>query len=328
MDDYLLTYTGSLLLDGRYIVSPYGVSKESPCGDLSPLNNPTIFNNSINEVSVDYSKVKSLTVINGLGVTLGDSVVGISALHAIKKINPRIAIRVIRPENCPDYVNEIYTLAKHIIDDISYMPFDITSFSGADLVIDIGNQLYWKGFDTLEMHDFFLRNLGVEHSQVSTSLKSNAWLRYSPIEDLNLGEYVLFCPYASTKIRSIPTRYHRNIISYLSGRFRVKVLGFSEISHENYTSITGLSKNTVSFASIIKNAKHLYTCDSAALHIGAGFNTPTTCIFTTVKPELRSLYYKNCESIYIGNNETEGVHNSENVRLLDLINKEFEFYYA
>ncbi|HFD0318525.1 hypothetical protein PTR28_12190 [Serratia marcescens] len=328
MNDNLLTYTGSLLLDGRYIVSPYGVGKDIPCGEISPLNDSIIHNNAISKISVDYSTVKSLTIINGLGVTLGDSVVGISALHAIKIFNPSIGIKIIRPENCPDYVNEVYTLAKHIIDDISYMPFDITSATDADLVIDIGNQLYWKDFNTLEMHDFFLRSLGIEHKHVSASLKINSWLNEAPIEDLNLGEYVLFCPYASTKIRSIPKKYHKKIISYLSDKFKIKVLGFSDISHGNYTNITSLSTNTTYFTSIIKNAKHLYTCDSAALHIGAGFKTPTTCIFTTVKPELRSLYYDNCTSIYIGNNKTEGIHNSENIFLLDLISKEFEGYYA
>ncbi|MEB7512811.1 hypothetical protein NGC47_20765 [Serratia marcescens] len=328
MNDNLLTYTGSLLLDGRYIVSPYGVGKDIPCGEISPLNDSIIHNNAISKISVDYSTVKSLAIINGLGVTLGDSVVGISALHAIKIFNPSIGIKIIRPENCPDYVNEVYTLAKHIIDDISYMPFDITSATDADLVIDIGNQLYWKDFNTLEMHDFFLRSLGIEHKHVSASLKINSWLNEAPIEDLNLGEYVLFCPYASTKIRSIPKKYHKKIISYLSDKFKVKVLGFSDISHDNYTNITSLSTNTTYFTSIIKNAKHLYTCDSAALHIGAGFKTPTTCIFTTVKPELRSLYYDNCTSIYIGNNKTEGIHNSENIFLLDLISKEFEGYYA
>ncbi|MBN5204521.1 hypothetical protein JY462_06775 [Serratia marcescens] len=328
MNDNLLTYTGSLLLDGRYIVSPYGVGKDIPCGEISPLNDSIIHNNAISKISVDYSTVKSLTIINGLGVTLGDSVVGISALHAIKIFNPSIGIKIIRPENCPDYVNEVYTLAKHIIDDISYMPFDVTSATDADLVIDIGNQLYWKDFNTLEMHDFFLRSLGIEHKHVSANLKINSWLNEAPIEDLNLGEYVLFCPYASTKIRSIPKKYHKKIISYLSDKFKVKVLGFSDISHDNYTNITSLSTNTTYFTSIIKNAKHLYTCDSAALHIGAGFKTPTTCIFTTVKPELRSLYYDNCTSIYIGNNKTEGIHNSENIFLLDLISKEFEGYYA
>jgi ADP-heptose:LPS heptosyltransferase len=328
MNNTLLTYTGSLLLDGRYIVSPYGVSKEEPGGEISPLSNATVHNNAINKISVDYSKVKSLTVINGLGVTLGDSVVGISALHAIKKINPSIVIRVIRPENCPNYVNEIYTLTNKIINEIHFMPFDITKATEAEIIIDIGNQLYWEDFSKWEMHDFFLRNLGLEHIFTPAEVKSNSWLKDAPLIEINLGEYVLFCPHASTKIRSIPEKHHEKIISYLSDKFNIKVLGFSDVEHENYTNISELSKSTACFASIIKHAKHLYTCDSAALHIGAGFDIPTTCIFTTVKPEFRSLYYTHCDSVYIGNDKTVGIHNSEDINLINSISKEFEVYYA
>ncbi|WP_413715381.1 hypothetical protein IBZ12_21060 [Serratia ureilytica] len=328
MNESLLTYTGSLLLNGRYIVSPYGVSKKHPCGDISPLNHAVIHNNALSKISVDYSKVKTLTIINGLGVTLGDSVVGISALHTIKNINPNIVITIIRPENCPSYVNEIYSLARHVIDKIYFMPFDISKAMDADLVIDIGNQLYWDDFNKWEMHDFFLKSLGVNHEDISVSLKRNSWIKNAPFENNELGEYVLFCPHASTKIRSIPQQYHKKIIETLHDDFNLKILGFSEVKHKNYTNISNLSKNTAYFISIISNAAHLYTCDSAALHIGAGFEVPTTCVFTTVKPEYRSLYYNNCNSIYLGNSKTEGIHNSESSLLLDLIKKNFEVYYA
>ncbi|WP_075202182.1 MULTISPECIES: glycosyltransferase family 9 protein [Serratia] len=328
MNNSLLTYTGSLLLDGKYIVSPYGVSKERPGGNILPLHIPTIHNNAINNISFDYAKVKSLTIINGLGVTLGDSVVGISALQAIKNINPNIVITVIRPENCPNYVNEIYTLTNNIINEIHFMPFDLSKATESDLIIDLGNQLYWEGFNNLEMHDFFLRSLGLERDHIPAELKSNSWLKDAPLDDINLSEYTLLCPHASTKIRSIPQQYHKKIISELSDKFKMKVFGFSDVEHENYTNISELSKSTACFASIIKHAKHLYTCDSAALHIGAGFDIPTTCIFTTVKPELRSLYYTHCESVYIGNDETEGIHNSEDITLVNSISKEFEVYYA
>ncbi|HHH3584244.1 TPA: hypothetical protein ACPZD3_004754, partial [Enterobacter hormaechei subsp. xiangfangensis] len=98
--------------------------------------------------------------------------------------------------------------------------------------------------------------------------------------------------------------------------------------HPNFFNISNISSDTLSFAGIIKHACFLYTCDSSALHLGAGFNIPTRCIFTTVKPELRSLYYTKCESIYIGNNHTAGVHCSEDDYMLEVLNKEFEEFYA
>ncbi|WP_073970404.1 glycosyltransferase family 9 protein [Serratia ficaria] len=327
MNRSLLEYTGSLLLNGRYIVSPYGVSKAKPGGEIKPLISSIVHNNAISKVVFDYTKAKKVTIINGLGVTLGDSIIGISALNAIKDINPEIEITLIRPEHCPDYVNEIYTMACRVIDNVKYMPFDISQLGPSDITIDVGNQLYWADFDKIEMHDFFIRNLGMEPNDTSLDCKRNYWLKDANVHDLNLGEYVLFCPNASTKIRSIPAKFHRKIVDELSNEFGLKVFGFNDIQHDNYLNIKGLSSSTARFAGIVKHAKFLYTCDSSALHLGAGFNIPTKCIFTTVKPELRSIYYNNCESVYVGNNNIDGVHNSEDEHLLDILNKELEVYY-
>ncbi|APV28423.1 TPA: glycosyltransferase family 9 protein [Klebsiella pneumoniae] len=328
MNKQLLEFTGSLLLDSKYIVSPYGISKKLPKGEITPLNYEVIHNNSISNITINYTTVKNLTIVNGMGVTLGDSIIGISALHNIKKINPGIKIRVIRPENCPSYVNELYHLAKSVIDEIYYMPYDISHLKDSDVIIDMGNQVYWEDFNRLEMHDFFLKSLGLNYNDFSPEEKSNRWLQECIVEELDLGEYVLYCPNASTKIRSIPAKFHHKTISQLTKEYGKNVFGFIDINHENYTNIAATSKNTAAFISIIKNSKYIYTCDSSALHIAAGFNVPSTCIFTTVKPELRSIYYKDCHSIYIGNNLTEGIHNSEDEFLIKLIEKEFEVYHA
>jgi hypothetical protein len=44
--------------------------------------------------SSNYSEIEHLNVINGMGVTLGDSIVGISVLSAIKKRIPRLKLRL------------------------------------------------------------------------------------------------------------------------------------------------------------------------------------------------------------------------------------------
>ncbi|WP_343285555.1 glycosyltransferase family 9 protein [Klebsiella pneumoniae] len=309
-------------------MSPYGVNKKKPVGDLAPLAYKTVYNNALNKVKVDYKKIKKVTIINGLGVTLGDSIIGISALHAIKSINPDIHITLIRPEHCQDYVEQIYHMASGIIDKLLYLPFDISKINHTDVNIDMGNQLYWEDFDSIEMHDFFLTNLGINPKSINDNIKNNSWLLNTDVPDFDLGEYILFCPNASTKIRSIPSRFHVEIVEELSHEFGIKVLGFNDVDHPNFFNISNISSDTLSFAGIIKHACFLYTCDSSALHLGAGFNIPTRCIFTTVKPELRSLYYTKCESIYIGNNHTAGVHCSEDDYMLEVLNKEFEEFYA
>lgn len=328
MDKQLLEYTGSLLLDSKFIVSPYGVGKFLPQGNIIPLQRPIIHNNAINKLTIDYSHANVLTIVNGMGVTLGDSVIGISALHAIKCLNPSISICVIRPEHCPDYVNDVYYLASNVINDVYFMPYDISRIKDAELTIDMGNQLYWDDFNVCEMHDFFIKNLGVNPDSVCSGIKSNSWLMEVDLEPLVFDDYVLLCPNASTKIRSIPSRFHHQIVSELGRAYGMKVVGFVDVMHDNYTNVSSISRNTTSYMSIIKHAKHVYTCDSSALHIAAGFNVPTTGIFTTIRPVFRSKYYKNCHSIYIGNRLTEGVHNSDDALLLKSINKEFEEFYA
>lgn len=328
MNKSLLEFTGSLLLNSRYIISPYGISKKCPEGVITRLNNDVIYNNAVGDITVDYSKEDTLTVVNGMGVTLGDSIIGIAALHAIKIINPDIFIRVVRPENCPAYVNDVYNLASNVIDEIHYMPFDIKNLNHSGVTIDMGNQLYRDDFNRMEMHDFFIRNLGVSDHLDFSETKSNSWLQDCNVCHLDLGEYVLFTPNASTKIRSIPEKYHSKIITDLTREHGKKVFGFIDINHSNYVNISSKSRSTSDFISIIKNAQYLYTCDSSALHIAAGFNVPSTCIFTTIKPELRSIYYKRCHSVYAGSTLTAGVHSSDDEQLIDIIDKKLEVFYA
>ncbi|MDD1587434.1 hypothetical protein, partial [Bradyrhizobium sp. WBOS4] len=121
-----------------------------------------VLNHSIKGFRKNYLNEKNLNVINGMGVTLGDSIIGINALDCIKKINKNIQITLIRPATCHSYVEEIYSIASNLIDRLEYMPYDIKRLRRDAVNIDIGNQLYWHDFNNLEMHDFFLKNLGVD----------------------------------------------------------------------------------------------------------------------------------------------------------------------
>ncbi|MDN8693912.1 hypothetical protein Q0M89_14185, partial [Staphylococcus aureus] len=91
-----------------------------------------------------------------MGVTLGDSLIGIAALHAIKAINPKLHLTVLRPHTCQAYVEDIYRLAGNVIDELNFMPQELALLGGYDAVIDAGNQLFRHDFACLEMHDFFL----------------------------------------------------------------------------------------------------------------------------------------------------------------------------
>lgn len=319
---------GSLLLNREKIVSSFDVDNGVFSGNLTHLSSRCIINNSIDKIKINYSEIKKINVINGMGVTIGDSIVGICALDIIKSLNKNLNINVIRPKSCSLQVDLLYSLALHykVIDKILYMPYDIKDTSKYDLNLDIGNHLYWPNFNVLEMHDFFLESLGVCSDTIDNKIKSNHWLQKT-YKYKSLGNYVLFCPYASTPLRSIPRKFHWKIINYLYKRFNSLVVGFSDIDHPKYVNISHLSPSIYHYIGLIARAKYVYTCDSSALHIAAGFDTPTFCIFTSIKPQLRCKYYINCESTYIGNKSIEGMHMSNSDIHLQIVNSLFEGYY-
>ncbi|HBY0814910.1 TPA: hypothetical protein MIP18_28580, partial [Klebsiella pneumoniae] len=109
--------------------------------------------------------------------------------------------------------------------------------------------------------------------------------------------------------------------------FNLPVHGFSPIKHPMYKDISKTCSNTADFIKAIAHAQHVYTCDSSALHVASGYDIPTTCIFTAINPVLRSRYYKNCKSIYIGDEITQNLHESEDPAIIEHVVSRFEAFY-
>ncbi|HGM5391967.1 TPA: glycosyltransferase family 9 protein [Serratia marcescens] len=319
---------GSLIKNSSYITSSFDISKSNADGVIDKLSRSYILNHSYKQFRKDYTKEKELNIINGLGVTLGDSIVGIGALECIKKINDDIKTTVIRPESCHAYVEEVYTIAKDLIDRVEYMPYNIRNLSKAAVNIDIGNQLYWKDFNEMEMHDFFLKNLGLDHIDIPDEWKRNHWLQnVIPRQKNRVSNYAIFCPNASTSLRAIPEKYHYQIMDYLYKMLKLPIVGFSSVTHPGFKDVSGQCKSTSDFIQMIANSNYVYTCDSSALHISAAYDIPTTCVFTAIRPELRSRYYKYCTSVYIGDAVTENLHESESPAIIKHVHKKYEEYY-
>lgn len=319
---------GSLIKNSSYITSSFDLPKSNADGVIDKLSRSDILNHSDKQFRKDYEKEKHINIINGLGVTLGDSIVGIGVLDCIKKINSNIKISVIRPESCHTYVEEAYTIAKNLINHIEYMPYDITKLSQDAVNIDIGNQLYWEDFNEMEMHDFFLKNLGIDYMKIPSKWKRNHWLQQAIPRDINReSDYAIFCPNASTSLRTIPKKHHYQIIDNLNKTLKLPIVGFSSVYHPKFKDVTDQCKSTSDFIQMIANSSYVYTCDSSALHISSGYDIPTTCIFTAIRPELRSRYYKHCTSIYIGDALTENLHESECPAIIQHVRNKYKDYY-
>lgn len=333
MNPELETFAGSLLLDGKTLVASYDLEQSPLPADtamqLKPLHEPVVYNYALRPFSVDYRTIRRLCIINGMGVTLGDSIIGISALQAIKAINPEIHLTLLRPHTCPTYIEQIYQLADAVVDDLRYLPVNLQSMlAQKDVLIDMGNQLFRDDFGTMEMHDFFLRHLGIEPATVETSIRTNHWLRESIPEQpspLNTP-YVLLSHNASTPLRSIPQSVLVDLVEHIYRQHKITVAGFTAVDHPSFIDLSARSQSTLDFIAIIRHASALYTCDSSALHVAAAFAVPTVCYFNAIKSSLRAVYYPLCKSIDLGTERTALLHQSNESQLLEEIEHNYRRY--
>jgi hypothetical protein len=315
--DEALTHPGTLLAPDGRIIAPYDLEqRDARIGEHVALaSQPGIHNAAANPFELDYSSVAVAHVINGMGVTLGDSIIGLSALAAIRHAHPHLRFIVYRPELAPPFVEQLYALASDSVAEIRRLPWPLVAIPRDEARIDLGNQLFWPGFIALPMIDFFLDALGVRPASVPATHKANRWLQTLELprlpETWRNQPYVLFCATASTPIRSIAQSVRRELVSRLFERFGVPVLGFGPVDHPRYVDVTAASSSTAHFLAWIKHARYVMTADTAAVHIAAGFDVPTTAFFSTIAPELRMRDYPFCCPVTLELPELRNVQASE-----------------
>lgn len=311
-----LTHAGSLLSAANEIVAPYDleVSGALAEGYRPLLSVEQIRNSSARPFVQDYSRVARVHVLNGMGVTLGDSVIGLTAITAIKRCYPQLSFVIYRPRLAPLHVSEFYELAAPLIGTLVNLPVKLESLPPDEFQIDLGNHLFWPNFSSMPMIDFFLWALGVNPEDFDARDKSNQWLNNLPIPTLHVDvrprEYSLFCPTASTPIRSMPSSFRVHAVDALWNKYRLPILGFGRVEHPKYRDISDLCKTTAAFIAWIKNARALLATDTAAIHIAAGFSIPTLGLFTTIASRLRVRDYPACVAIDLPARGIQGVHAS------------------
>ncbi|WP_434116254.1 glycosyltransferase family 9 protein [Paraburkholderia caffeinilytica] len=325
-----LTNAGSLLSRDGEIVASYDLEVSDVTAEgyraLSAVQ--AIKNANVAPFEVDYSRLTRVHVINGMGVTLGDSIIGLTALAAIKRQHPGISFVIYRPSRAPAYVKQLYELAAPMLGAVVDLPVDVDSLPDDELRIDLGNHLFWPNFSSMPMVDFFLWALGIPPDDVGPDHKSNDWLKRVNLPALSTEwtskEYALLCPTASTPVRSIPNSFRAEAVNRLWEKFHLPVLGFGEVDHQHYMDISSLSVDTAAFLAWVKNARFLVTSDTAAVHIAAGFDVPTVAFFTTIPPELRVRDYASCTAIDLSLTELQGVQASGRAGDLEIVDRAYQ----
>jgi len=255
----------------------------------------------------------TLHVLNGMGITLGDSVIGMNALAWLKAQHPSLRIHLYRTRHAPSFVERLYELASHIVEAVTYLPMPLEGMP--DDSVDLSDFLYWPLFAAEPMVDFFLLGLGIAPDSVPASAKANRWLSRLPLlrdrPASSAGRYVLFCDQASTPLRTIPPERAATVVDRIWQRYGLPVLGFHPISHPHYQDVSRHSTNLDQFIAWVRGAAALIGTDSSAIHLAAGFDVPTLAVFVSIDPMLRARDYPNCTTLDLRSERTNGLHASD-----------------
>ncbi|SAL66334.1 hypothetical protein AWB74_03709 [Caballeronia arvi] len=322
---HALTHAGSLLSGSGEIVAPYDL--EVTHADASGFTAlPADIHNADREpFEADYALARRVHLVNAFGVTLGDSIIGLSALAAIRRRHPHLAFTVYRPARAPRYVQRLYELARHMCDLVD-LPVPLASLPRDEFRIDIGNQLFWPRFASMPMIDFFLWAMGVAPDSIAADDKRNRWLADVPLPSPDSEPYALFCPDASTPVRSIPAPARARIVARLADETGLPVAGFGAVDHPRYRNIALLCADTDDFLAWIRHARYLVTADTSALHVAAGFDVPTTAFFSTIPASMRARDYADCVAVEMDVPHLQGMHASARPADLDALERAYRDY--
>ncbi len=261
---------------------------------------------------------EEIHVLNGMGVTLGDSVIGLSVLAWLKRKHPSLRIHVYRSPHSPPYVERLYQLARAVIEPVRYLPWPLEALPRQ--TIDLSDFLYWPRFATEPMVDFFLEALGLDPRAMPARAKENTWLAGLDLPALPQRwegrPYVLLCDRASTALRSIPLPHAITLVQRTWERYRLPVVGFHELPHPHWHDASALAATTEQFMAWVRNARVVVGTDSSAVHLAAGFDVPTLAGFASIDPVLRVRDYTRCTAVDLRTPLTDGLHASDDPALL------------
>ena len=260
----------------------------------------------------------ALHVLNGMGVALGDSIIGMNVLAWLRKRHPALRIHLYRTPHAPAHVERLYELAGHVVERVHYFPQPLDSIPPD--AIDLSDFLHWRLLATEPMVDMFMHGLGIATDAMSASDKANRWLSTLRLPRLparwSSGDYVLFCGQASTALRSLPDEQAAAMVDRIWKRYGLPVLGFQRVSHAHYHDVSAHSPDLDHFMAWVSHASAVIGTDSSAIHIAAGFEVPTLAMFTSIDPLLRTRDYPHCRVLDLRTARTDGLHESGDAAVL------------
>ncbi len=248
--------------------------------------------------------------MNGFGLALGDSVIGLQALHAAQSLGHLPRPVLLRRTDCRPMVRALYTLVGDFA-DLADLPDGLSTtpppplpedlIRGHRPVIDLRDFAFDADFRAVAMIDFFLRRLGLAPAQVPPDLRRNTWLapRVRPRRVDGLPKhYILFCPNASMPQRDMPKAVQHRLLRALIDLQGLPVVTQGELPPDLAARVVSVPEcQTIEeLCGLVSHAAMIVATDTAISHLADAWSVPCHVAFTTHRPEWRVRDYPHCSA--------------------------------
>jgi len=260
-------------------------------------------------IAPDWAAFQTVYLINGMGVALGDNIVGLSIAWALKCAQPHLHLTLLQAAHLPPAVAGLHDLCVSWL-ETRHLPFPLARIPDDALLIDLADFAYWPGFADQSLHAFFARALGFESDCLDPVTLCNRWLRTLPLPQLQPPwaetAYVLLAPHSSSPLRDIPPDVQLRLAEHAWQRYHLPIASFVPLAHPEVYDIGPLAPDTAHFLAWIRGAEMLVSTDTAAVHVAAGFDVPTLAGFVCVDPVLRVATYGHCHALDLRTPQLDG----------------------
>ncbi len=247
---------------------------------------------------------RGLAIVNGFGLTLGDSIIGLQALHAARALgalddHPAVLFRR-QPERSAT-VAALYRLVDAHVATVRPQPFR-WSGPAPKAVIDMRDFAFDPPFRGMAMIDYFLGYFGLDPGAVPPALKRNGWLaaHIRPRRPAGLPRrYALVCPRASMILRDMPDAAHRRVLERLLQVLPVVTQGRVPSEFEGAPVRAMVRSGSLeALFGLVAGAALVVSTDTAMVHLADAFGVPCLAVFVTHRPEWRVRDYPLCRAIH------------------------------
>ena len=245
---------------------------------------PTCFQLDHPAAPPDYASITNLHVVGGFSQGMGDAVMGVGLLDYLQQ-RYGLRIQVFLAQQMPGFVYEVYelALARGMINAIQRLPCALDVVQGnptTTAVVDLSD-LFGHVFRDGPVIDLYARALGLDPALVPENFKRPGWLKPS-LTAPAAEPYCLCVSQSKEAFKSIPAAVLPDAIHVFNQAQNTPVYGFDAgITSRIYRNVQAQSADATALIQLIANAQHVYTVDTAALHIAAGCGVATTALVVT-----------------------------------------------